>query len=88
MSKILVQPHELDGLASSFDQQGQAVDSVIRTLDSGLRIDWEGNTASAFRSDWESEFKPALHALIEALQTGGQSLRNSAGRMRDADGQH
>ena len=88
MSKILVQPHELDGLAGSFDQQGEAVNSVIRTLDSGLRIDWEGVAASTFRSDWESEFKPALNALIEALQTGGQSLRRTAGNMRAADGQN
>jgi len=46
----------------------QAVQDVIRSIQGGIdATTWQGNRADRFRQLWDSEFRPNLLTLVEAL---------------------
>ncbi|MBO0714447.1 MAG: WXG100 family type VII secretion target [Acidimicrobiales bacterium] len=59
---------QLEQLHTHFKGQSQAVDDLMANLSNHIHSTWwHGGVADRFRSDWESEYRPALQKLSQAL---------------------
>lgn len=65
---LVMSKSQMEQLAVTFGHQSQAVQDVIRAIQGGVdSTTWQGNRADRFRQLWESEFRPSLVHLVEAL---------------------
>ena len=65
---LVMSKSQMEQLGVTFGQQGQAVQEVIRTIQGAIDgTTWQGNRADRFRQLWETEFRPNLLGLVEAL---------------------
>ena len=65
---LVMSKSQMEQLAATFGHQSQAVQDVIRAIQGGVDgTTWQGNRADRFRQLWESEFRPNLLNLVEAL---------------------
>jgi WXG100 family type VII secretion target len=77
--QIRVQPEDLRLLGTNFTGEGDAVASLMSRLDSQLRgVDWAGDSATRFRTQWEDEFRPVLVNLADALGLAAGRLNERA----------
>jgi WXG100 family type VII secretion target len=77
--QIRVQPEDLRHLGTNFRSEGDAVTSLMSRLDSQLRgVDWAGDSATRFRTQWEDEFRPVLVNLADALDLASGRLMERA----------
>lgn len=67
---------DLHGLHTNLHSQSQAVDDLMAQLTSNLDSTWwKGGAADRFRESWESDYKPALKRLSQALVDAGDEVR-------------
>lgn len=65
---LVMSKSQMEQLASNFGRQQLAVQDVIRSIQSGLEsTTWQGNRADRFHQLWNTEFRPNLMSLAEAL---------------------
>ena len=65
---LVISKSQMEQLAGNFARQQQAVQDVIRAIQSGLEATtWQGNRADRFHQLWNTEFRPNLMNLSEAL---------------------
>lgn len=65
---LVMSKSQMEQLAGNFARQQQAVQDVIRAIQSGLEsTTWQGNRADRFHQLWNTEFRPNLNNLSEAL---------------------
>jgi uncharacterized protein YukE len=65
---LVMSKSQMEQLAATFGQQSQAVQDVIRAIQGGLDgTTWQGNRADRFRQLWDTEFRPNLMTLVDAL---------------------
>lgn len=65
---LVMSKSQMEQLAGNFARQQQAVQDVIRAIQSGLEgTTWQGNRADRFHQLWNTEFRPNLMSLAEAL---------------------
>jgi uncharacterized protein YukE len=68
---------ELEMLHTRFLHYSQEVEQLTQNLDSTvMNTTWWGDVADWFRRDWESEFKPSLRRLVEALEDAHALVRS------------
>ena len=79
---IKINPDIAQGVAGKFGQNASQLDAIISSLNSQVASNvgtgkpgWEGRQASEFENSWNTEFKPSLTKLRDAL-TGAQDLLN------------
>jgi uncharacterized protein YukE len=59
---------ELESLSASLQQNSGYVTDILTNLNADLgNTWWVGGAADRFRTDWESEYQPALRSLTQAL---------------------
>ena len=65
---LVMSKSQMEQLAGNFARQQQAVQDVIRAIQSGLEgTTWQGNRADRFHQLWNTEFRPSLMNLSDAL---------------------
>ncbi len=65
---LVMSKSQMEQLAGNFARQQQAVQDVIRAIQSGLEgTTWQGARADRFHQLWNTEFRPNLMNLAEAL---------------------
>lgn len=65
---LIMSKSQMEQLAGNFARQQQAVQEVIRAIQSGIEsTTWQGNRADRFQQLWNSEFRPNLMNLADAL---------------------
>ncbi len=53
-------------------------------VDQHITANWEGPAAEAFREAWNSQFKPALQKLQQALDEAAKEVKNRTDAIRQA----
>lgn len=65
---LVMSKSQMEQLAATFARQGEEVQGVIHAIQGTLEATtWQGARADRFRQLWESEFRPNLLTLVEAL---------------------
>ena len=65
---LVMSKSQMEQLAGNFGRQQQAVQDVVRAIQSGLDgTTWQGARADRFHQLWNTEFRPNLMTLVEAL---------------------
>lgn len=65
---LVMSKSQMQQLAANFGRQQAAVTDVIRSIQSGLdATTWQGARADRFHQLWQTEFRPNLQTLVEAL---------------------
>ena len=77
----------LESLSASFQRQSGMVNQLLTELSSQLHATyWQGGRAERFRTEWESEYQPALRNLEAALTDASTHTSASARRLEEAGG--
>ncbi|MEM8705532.1 MAG: WXG100 family type VII secretion target [Actinomycetota bacterium] len=80
---LMINPAEMERLATVFNQQAEAVASIMSTIDATLAgTTWVGGRARQFEQNWNGAFKRNLVALQTALVENGSVINreSAAGR--------
>ena len=81
----------LQEIGSIFDQSSERVqlrlDSLIRHTDALKHGGWTGDAASRCLREMDEDIMPSLGRLVEALAAAGETTRQIAGIMREAEEQ-
>ena len=65
---LVMSKSQMEQLGVTFGHQSQAVQEVIRAIQGAIdATTWQGNRADRFRQLWETEFRPNLLNLVDAL---------------------
>lgn len=65
---LVMSKSQMEQLAGNFARQKQAAEGVIGAIAAGIDgTTWQGARADRFRQQWETEFRPSLRALCDAL---------------------
>lgn len=65
---LVMSKSQMEQLAANFGRQREVAEGVIGAIQSGLDgTTWQGARADRFRQLWESEFRPNLRAMCDAL---------------------
>jgi WXG100 family type VII secretion target len=77
--QIRVRPEDLRHLGTIFRGESDTVSALMSRLDSQLRgVDWAGDSATRFRTQWDDEFRPVLVNLADALDVASTRLMERA----------
>ena len=65
---LVMSKSQMEQLAVNFGRQKQVAEGVISAIQSGVDgTTWQGARADRFRQLWESEFRPNMRAMCDAL---------------------
>ena len=65
---LVMSKSQMEQLAGNFARQKQTAEGVITAIQAGIDgTTWQGARADRFRQLWESEFRPNMRALCDAL---------------------
>ncbi len=65
---LMMSKSQMEQLAVIFARQRETAEGVISAISAGIEnTTWQGARSDRFRSQWESEFRPGLRALCDAL---------------------
>ena len=65
---LVMSKSQMEQLAVNFGRQKQVAEGVIGAIQSGVEATtWQGARADRFRQLWETEFRPNMRAMCEAL---------------------
>lgn len=65
---LMMSKSQMEQLAINFARQKDTTEGVISGIQSGIdSTTWQGARADRFRTMWETEFRPSLRALCDAL---------------------
>ncbi len=65
---LVMSKSQMEQLAVIFARQRETAEGVISAIGAGIEgTTWQGARADRFRQLWESEFRPNLRALCDAL---------------------
>lgn len=77
---------QIDGLGREFQRQAPNVLAIVTAIDSALSsTNWQGRAANNFKQMWDSEWKPTLRQLEDALDGEGTTIHRQAEAYRQAD---
>ena len=65
---LVMSKSQMEQLAVNFGRQQQVAEGVISAIQSGVdATTWQGARADRFRQLWETEFRPNMRAMCDAL---------------------
>ncbi|MDE0269456.1 MAG: WXG100 family type VII secretion target [Acidimicrobiaceae bacterium] len=65
---LMMSKSQMEQLAANFARQKETTENVISNIQAGIdSTTWQGGRSDRFRSKWETEFRPSLRALCDAL---------------------
>lgn len=66
-------------LANQLNSKASDIDGLISQLRSAVtNVNWQGNDAKQFKSDWQSNHEPQLKKVADALRNASQSAKRNA----------
>lgn len=78
---------ELDSLSASLEQCSGDVTDILTRLNGDLgNTWWRGGAADRFRTDWESEYQPALRSLSAALTDASTEVKRRLQLLEEVGG--
>lgn len=78
---------EMEQLQSNLNAQAAEVLDLMNKLSGDLEQTWwQGGAADRFRSDWETEYQPALTRLSQDLDQAATEVGRRARALIDAGG--
>lgn len=90
---IKINPEVAQGVAGSFTTNAGQLEGIIKALDQQVsnnvgsgKPGWEGKQADDFDNSWNTEFKPALNKLVEALHGANTLLTKTISAFQAIDG--
>jgi len=79
MALIGQDPEQVKNLAKQLDSKASEIKNVISQLTSAVNsVQWQGQDAQKFKSDWQSNHVPQLNKVVDALQNASQSAKRNA----------
>jgi uncharacterized protein YukE len=79
----------VDQLGNQLKGQGDSIQQVINHVNglvSHSQAIWKGKDATDFMHWWESQHRPALQHVMEAINGLGQAAHNNANEQRNVSG--
>jgi uncharacterized protein YukE len=83
--RIVGTPAQLMELKGVFDQQSQALQNVVSTVNSRLQIEWEGQRRNRFMETWQ-EYQRTLQSLQNELNEVGNEAHKAGQDLQAAGG--
>jgi uncharacterized protein YukE len=78
---------ELESLSASLQQNSGYVTDILTNLNADLgNTWWVGGAADRFRTDWESEYQPALRSLTQALTDASSEVHRRLTALEEVGG--
>lgn len=87
MAMLGMDPDVVEGIGNNLKHQSSAVQQVMSAVDgliSQAEANWKGSDSDAFRDAWNSQYKPALSQMQQALEQLGTTAISNAGEQRSA----
>jgi uncharacterized protein YukE len=87
MALVGADVEQLNQLAAQLNNKANDIQNVISQLTSAINsVEWKGNDANRFRSDWQSQYVGQLKTVVSALQTASQNAKRNAQEQQSASG--
>lgn len=78
---------QLNQLAAQLNTKANDIQNVISQLTSAINsVEWKGNDANKFRSDWQGQYVGQLKQVVSGLQTASQNAKRNAQEQATASG--
>lgn len=78
---------QLNQLAAQLNNKANDIQNVISQLTSAINsVEWKGNDANKFRSDWQGQYVGQLKQVVSGLQTASQNAKRNAQEQATASG--
>jgi WXG100 family type VII secretion target len=77
---------QLRQLASTFDKDAEALDSLVTSLNgdtNGSTEIWKGPAADRFRAEW-NELRPTFGKFVQGLHEAAKAIRSNADNIEAA----
>jgi len=91
-SKFRGEYTELQQIATTFQNQSEAVGKTIQDLSSKVQNlqggkNWEGDNANKFYEEWNNTVQPSLKRLQNALNQAGSATKQISAKVKEAEEQ-
>jgi uncharacterized protein YukE len=87
MAMVGADVEQLNQLAAQLGNKANDIQNVITQLTTAINsVEWKGNDATRFRSEWEGQYVGQLKAVVSALQTASQNAKRNAQEQQQASG--
>ncbi len=87
MAMVGADVEQLNQLSAQLNNKANDIQNVVSQLTSAINsVEWKGNDANQFRSDWEGQYVSQLKQVIDALQTASQNAKRNAQEQAQASG--
>lgn len=78
---------ELESLSTSLTTNSGYVSDILTNLNADLgNTWWQGGAADRFRTDWETEYQPALTSLASALSDASAEVQRRLTALQEVGG--
>ena len=80
---------QVENLGRQLQGKGDEIDALMNAINGlidQLQTEWKGQDATEFKGWWDSQHRPALQALRDAIKGLGQSALNNASEQRQVSG--
>jgi WXG100 family type VII secretion target len=80
---------QVENMGRQLQSKGNEIDvltNAINGLIDQLQTEWKGQDATEFKGWWDSQHRPALQKLREAINGLGQAALNNATAQRQVSG--
>lgn len=78
---------QLNQLSAQLNNKANDIQNIISQLSSAINsVEWKGNDANRFRSDWTGQYTSQLKQVVSALQTASQAAKRNAQEQQQASG--
>jgi len=79
MAMVGADVEQLNQLAAQLNNKANDIQNVISQLTSAINsVEWKGNDANRFRSDWQGQYVSQLKQVVNALQQASQNAKRNA----------
>ncbi|CAM3656374.1 WXG100 family type VII secretion target [Mycobacterium frederiksbergense] len=87
MAMVGADVEQLNQLSAQLNNKANDIQNVISQLTSAINsVEWKGNDANRFRSDWQGQYVSQLKQVVSALQTASQNAKRNAQEQQTASG--
>lgn len=87
MAMVGADVEQLNQLSAQLNNKANDIQNVISQLTSAIdAVEWRGNDANRFRSDWKGQHVGQLKTVVTALQAASQAAKRNAQEQQSASG--
>ncbi|OBF29131.1 WXG100 family type VII secretion target [Mycobacterium sp. ACS4331] len=80
---------QVQRLATQLNSKAGDIENVISQLSSAVNsVEWKGQDAERFKSDWQSQHLPQLKKVVEALKNASQTAKRNAAEQQQTSSKY